>query len=36
MIEFLVILLVIAYMYYEPKLVKKKIHDPWGFWKGEE
>jgi hypothetical protein len=34
MLEFLVILAVIAYWYHEPKPLKKKIYDPWNFWEG--
>lgn len=33
LLEFLVILCVIAYYYYEPKPQTKKVYDPWGFWK---
>jgi len=33
MLEVLLLVSVAVWYYYEPKVQKKKIHDPWGFWK---
>ena len=33
LLELFVILGAIAYFYYEPKQVQKKVWDPWGIWK---
>lgn len=36
LLEVLVLTSVAVWYYKEPKSVEKKIHDPWGFWKGEK
>jgi len=33
MLEVLLLILVAVWYYHEPKVQKKKIYDPWGFWK---
>jgi hypothetical protein len=33
MLEVLVLVSVAVWYHHEPKVQKKKIHDPWGFWK---
>jgi hypothetical protein len=33
MLEVLLLISVAVWYYHEPKVQKKKIYDPWGFWK---
>ena len=35
LLEILVLVSVAIWYYKEPKTIEKKIHDPWGFFKGE-
>lgn len=34
LLEVIVLISVVAWYFYEPKPKEKKIHDPWGFFKG--